>query len=226
MNLLALSSRSFAVFLACTSASNAASTVLTQNVQQLIPDGSSSGMISSVTTTGLVGNIVSVEVALHVAAASASEAFLGDLYVYLTNGTDIAILLNRPGRTTVSPWGYDDNQTLNVSFTNTATLDIHNYRHEAGVLQAPLSAPLTGVWLADGRNIDPASVLDTDTPDSRLNVFNGTSANKTWTLFAADLSTGAQHQLESWSLTITVVPEPSSLLLSFCGLGLLLRRRR
>jgi hypothetical protein len=213
--------------LACAPAVDAATTVLTDNSLMDIPDGSSSGLARVLPLSSTLETIDSLELTLQIAAKSGSEAFLGDLYVYLTNGTDIAVLLNRSGRTLTVPAGYADNQTLDVNFTNSALNDIHNYRFAAtGNASTPLSGPLTGTWLADGRMIDPANVLDTDAPSARLDVFNGGAAAQDWTLFVADLSGGAQHQLVSWSLTLETVPEPSSLLLSLCTLPLLLRRRR
>ncbi len=213
--------------LACATAANAATTILTDNALTDIPDGSSSGVARVLEIDGMGGTISLLEVSLQIAASPGDTAFLGDLYVYLSNGTDIAILLNRPGRTATAPSGYADDQSLNVTFTNSAAADIHNYRlTTSGSATTPLSGPLTGIWLADGRSTDPANVLDTDLPDSRLDAFNGGSANQQWTLFVADLSGGAQHRLMSWTLSVETVPEPSSLLLTLGALPLLFRRRR
>ena len=186
-----------------------------------------SGLARSFTVSEALETIAALEVNLQISATAGGDAFLGDLYVYLTNGTDLAVLLNRLGRSATSPAGYSDNQSMNVTFTNTAVEDIHSYRQSVtGSASNPLVATLGGIWLADGRSSDPATVLDTDTSSARLDVFSGSTANRDWSLYVADLSGGGTHQLVSWSVKITTVPEPSSLFLSGCVLPFLLRRRR
>ena len=59
-----------------------------------------------------------------------------------------------------------------------------------------------------------------------LSNFTGLNPNGTWTLFVADQSAGAQSTLQSWSMTITGVPEPSCALLLLTTSLLLARRRR
>jgi MYXO-CTERM domain-containing protein len=59
-----------------------------------------------------------------------------------------------------------------------------------------------------------------------LSNFIGLNPNGTWTLFVADQSAGETSTLQSWSMTITGVPEPSAALLGGLGVLLLLRRRR
>lgn len=227
MKTISHSASFLALALVCAPAVDAATTILTENSLMDIPDGSSSGLARVLSLSATLESVESLEVTLQIAAKSGSQAFLGDLYVYLTNGTDIAVLMNRAGRTSTAPAGYADDQTLNVTFTNSAASDIHTYRLAAtGSATTPLTGPLTGTWVADGRMVDPANVLDTDTRSAPLTVFNGGSADHDWTLFIADLSSGAQHQLVSWSVTVNSVPEPSSLLISLCMLPLLLRRRR
>lgn len=193
----------------------------------VIPDGDSSGVGRSlvVTTGGL--NLVGVEVELNVSAAAASSAYLGDLYFYLTNGTEAAILMNRAGRRAAELAGYSDNQSMGVTFSATALQDIHNYRIPVtGSNSTPLAAALTGIWAPDGRMVDPGSVLDTDARTAGLDIFAGDAADGTWSLFAADLSSGAVHQINGWTLHVDVVPEPSSFVLAIGGAALLLRRRR
>jgi hypothetical protein len=90
----------------------------------------------------------------------------------------------------------------------------------------PLSAPLTGFWAADGRAVDPGAVLDTDPRTAGLDIFAGDAADGTWSLFAADLSSGAAHQIDGWTLRLDVIPEPSSSVLAMGAAALLLRRRR
>jgi subtilisin-like proprotein convertase family protein len=194
-----------------------------------IPDGSSAGLARSLSITAPIDQfITSMEVTINISATSGGTAYLGDLYVYLTNGTNLTVLTNRAGSRTGTTFGYDDNQSMDVTFTSASGADFHNYRvATTGSNTTALTGPLTGVWGADGRVTDPASVLDTDPRPAQLSIFNGAAANGTWDLFAADLSSGATHQLNSWSLSLTTVPEPGStaILLAAFG-GTLLRRRR
>lgn len=210
------------------SAVQAATIIASDTTTHLIPDGSSSGLARQLVVDAPGESIVAIEVDLSVAAISTSVAFLGDLYFYLNHGSESVMLLNRAGRTTRSPNGYSDNQSINVTFSLSATNDIHNYRLVLNGSQAiPLTAALTGNWQADGRATDPASVLDTDTRTTNLDIFNGTAASGAWNLFAADMSTGAVHELTGWTLRLTTVPEPSStfLFVTASCVSLLYRRR-
>jgi len=197
------------------------------NTVSAIPDGSSSGLARSLVINAGSETIISVEVGLNLSATSGGTAFLGDLYVYVTNGTDVAVLANRPGRRAGFPAGYSDNQIVTVTFSPVAGSDFHDYRlTETGSHNTALSGPLTGLWQADGRFTDPATVLDTDARTNGLGVFTGDAATGTWSLFAADLSSGATHQINSWSLTITAIPEPGTTALAALALAGMARRRR
>ena len=191
-----------------------------------IPDGDSSGVVRSISVNAPGENILGVEVDIRISAAALHEPFLGDLYFYLSNGTSLSVLANRPGRRAGAPAGYSDNQPVNVTFS-TVGADFHNYRVTVGGSHtAPLIAPLTGTWQADGRAVDPALVLDTSARTAGLDLFTGQVATGTWRLFAADLSTGAVHVLESWTLRLTTIPEPGSAALFLAGTLLCLPRRR
>lgn len=193
-----------------------------------IPDGSSAGLARSlmISTGGEI--ITDVQVSVNISATAGGTAFLGDLYLYLSNGTNLAVLANRPGRRAGAAAGYSDDQSMDVTFSLAAPADFHNYRLTAtGSHTTSLSNPLAGIWEADGRATDPASVLDTDPRTAGLGVFTGALADGTWSLFSADLSSGATHQLNSWSISITTVPEPGSAAMLLGGsLLLALRRRR
>ena len=216
-----------ALFLGFVPAADAATVTFSNNTVASIPDGSSSGLASVINIAGNSESVVSAEVSLQIQAAPGEEAFIGDLYVYLSNGTDKAVLINRLGRTSTAPGGYGDNQSINVTFSSTGDPNIHNYRVAlGGTPSTPLTGPLTGTWLPDGRDIDPALVLDTDASTAGLDVFADAAVSGDWTLFVADLSTGAQHQIVSWTLTLETVPEPSTLLLGLGALPLMARRRR
>lgn len=197
------------------------------NVVNAIPDGSSSGLARSLTINAGGQAVTGVEVRLNISATSGGSAFLGDLYVYLTNGTSLAVLANRPGRRAGAAGGYGDDQSFNVLFSVLGTADFHDYRlNTTGSNLLALTGPLTGTWQPDGRPADPGSVLDTSPRNAGLGVFNGSIADGTWSLFAADLSSGATHQLNSWTLNITTIPEPATVTLAGAAALLGLRRRR
>ena len=108
---------------------------------------------------------------------------------------------------------------MSITIADSAAMDIHT--------AIPMSGgTVTGTYQPDGRNTDPLVVLDTDSRPAMLSSFTGLDASGSWTLFVADQSAGDQSTLESWSLTITGVPEPSSALLLITSSLLLARRRR
>lgn len=200
---------------------HAAVVIYSQTVGASIPDDTATGLFREIAVAEL-GVINSVEISLNVTAVSGSQAFLGDLYVYLRHESALSVLLNRPGRRPGESLGYDDNQPLAVTFQDTASANIHSYRLTLfGDERQPLSSPLTGVWQPDGRTTDPDSVLASDPSLAPLSVFGGLPSEGTWRLFAADLSSGAGHQLDSWSLKVdfTPVPEPRTwTMVAACGL--------
>ncbi|MDB4383948.1 hypothetical protein N9042_00450 [bacterium] len=206
----------------------AASISITSSPSIVVTDGSSSGITDAINVSGNPEAIESITVEFNLSAASGSSAFLGDLYVYLTNGTDLAVLVNRPGGTSSNQFGYSDNQSMMVLFSQLGLNDIHDYRTPVtGDPSTPLSSTLTGTWQPDSRNTDPSLVLDTDPRTADLSAFVGNPADGTYTLFVADMSSGNVHQLDSWTLNIETVPEVSSFLMVVLGsCGLLLRRCR
>lgn len=154
-----------------------------------------------------------MSVSLNLSVPAGQTGWAGDLYAYVQHGPDLAVLLNRPGRTSGTPFGYGDSQSFTMSFTDgAANGDIHAYRSVAtGSDTIALTGPLTGVGQADGRITDPLVVLGTDSRTALLGSFTGGSAAGDWTLFLADLSGGGRYQLDSWSLSVTAVPEPGAL---------------
>jgi subtilisin-like proprotein convertase family protein len=181
-------------------------------VNKPIPDNLVSGVsdIRSVATANTT--IGSISVSLNI---SGDPAFNGDLYVYLQHGTDLAVLLNRSGRTVGNSLGYSDNG-YNVTFNDTAVNgDIHNYRftlfgNQTTPVDVNYQNALTGTWAPDGRNVSPLTVLDSSTRDATLSAFNSSNPNGEWTLFLSDLSAGGTSTLNSWGLAITSVPEPAA----------------
>ncbi len=175
-------------------------------VEQMIPDGDLAGMSQSITINAPANvGVAGVTVTLNITGDS-----MGDLYGSLFHNGKLAVLLNRVGRTHSDSSGYLDSQ-LDVTFGDAGDMgDIHNYRliltGSANV--APIG-PVTGSWAPDGRNINPIHVLDTSPRNALLSNFIGTEANGTWTLFLADVDSGGQNRLNSWSLQIVPVPEPA-----------------
>jgi subtilisin-like proprotein convertase family protein len=209
----------------------AAVVLYSQSVNTTIPDDTSTGMARQISVSE-IGTVNRVEISLSISAAAGSSAFLGDLYIYLQHDTAISVLLNRPGRRTGESFGYDDNQGLSVTFNDTGSGDIHSYRTVLlGNDTTPLTGTLNGTWQPDGRTTDPSLVLASDGTSASLSLLNGLPSQGEWRLFVADLSGGAVHQLDSWSITLDVtnVPEPRAWTaisgLALLGFALVFRRK-
>lgn len=184
------------------------------NVSTAIPDNDDAGLTDSrnIAIPGM-DEIESITVNL-----TLSGGWNGDLYAYLVHGSGFSILLNRPGRSSASPDG-SATAGMNLTLDDAAASDIHT--------AIPMSGgSVSGTYQPDGRITDPLAVLDTDSRSAMLADFIGLDPNGSWTLFIADQSAGGQSTLQSWSMTITAVPEPSAALLGGLGTLLLLRRTR
>lgn len=189
-------------------------------VNQAIPDNDPNGLASSFTLSypGMT-TITDLDIRIDIAGA-----FNGDLLAYLTDGTNIAYLLNRVGRSATQPFGYA-NGGFNVTLDDSAPNgDIHNYQ----LISNPGTAPLTGTWAPDARASDPAVTLDTTARTSFLGTFSNANPNATWTLFISDNSPSGLSTLQGWGLTFVAVPEPSTwaLILGSSPLVFLWARRR
>lgn len=190
-------------------------------VGTLIPDGDPNGLANNQVLGGMVDSIYSVTVGLNI-----SGGFNGDLYAYLRLGDASSILLNRTGLGVANPNGYA-NTGFNVTFTPTATDNIHFYQDLTYTLNG--SGQLTDIWQPDGRAIDPGSapaLFDSTSPTALLNLFAGANPNGTWTLFVSDLSNGAQSGLNDWKLQVITVPEPPAWALLVPGAFWLIWRLR
>jgi subtilisin-like proprotein convertase family protein len=180
-----------------------------------IPDNNPNGYQNSIMLAQLPGTISDVNVTLNIAGG-----FNGDLYVWLSHGSNLAVLLNRVGVSSASSVGYPDagfgpdNQESQFTFDDQATQDVHFYQSVNYTLNS--NGQLTGTWQPDGRIIDPyspAASFDSAPRSNLLDVFNGADPNGQWTLFVADLSPGGISTLTGWGLEIETVPEPSLTLL-------------
>lgn len=177
-----------------------------------LPDGSASGVVDSRNVTSAITYIESVTVSLNL-----TSEWNGDLYVYLVHNDGLSVLLNRVGRTAGNSFGYGDSG-MDVTFADgSANGDIHEYRM---TLTPGAGDQLTGTWDPDGRLIDPAFSLDTVASTAGLGVFTGGNANGEWTLFLADMHGGGMTQLQSWGMTITGIPEPTTWSLLVAGFGM------
>jgi hypothetical protein len=177
-----------------------------QTVGQTIPEFPTTGLgvYSTISLTGQTDLVGTLRVFLEV-----SGDYNGDLYFFLTHDSQMAVLLNRVGRTAGNPLGYGD-AGLNVTFEDLAAGgEIHRYRQLlSGSDTQALSGPLTGTWAPDGRPVSPGVVTEASSRTAGLSVFGGGSADGDWTLFATDYETGGTHRLERWGLEFIPVPEP------------------
>jgi subtilisin-like proprotein convertase family protein len=200
-----------------------------------IPDNSAVGTVQSLYVDGLTGVVKTLQVQLNIQSHPGGLMYNGDLYLTLLHNGTSTVLLNRVGRRDGFSAGYPDGG-FNITLSDSAAADIHSYRVTLnGNDFTPISlgetpGALTGTWQPDGRAVDPESVLTTSLRTTSLSLFSGASPNGTWSLFLSDLSPGASADLVSWSLSITVVPEPRDVALltgaSLLALGLWRRARR
>lgn len=201
------------------------------NANLAIPEDNPYGVQNSQIITGVPGSIMNIQLSLDIAGTTGAGAYNGDFYAELVNSQGgFAVLLNRVGMSSVNQWGYSDNG-FDVTFSDAAAYDIHFYQNFSYDLNA--SGQLTGTWQPDGEAINPLSdpsAFDNALEDqtAMLSSFDGDSPNDTWTLYLADLSAGSPAQVVSWSLEMTIVPEPKET--SFIAVGFLilsgwLRRR-
>ena len=187
----------------------------TWNVATTIPDNNDIGL-SDTRTVSLIELDEIIALTLEV---NLTGGWNGDLYAHLVHDSGFSVLLNRPGRSVSTPEG-SPTGAMSVVFDDAAAVDIHT-----GI---PLSGgSVSGSWQPDARTADPLLVLDSSPRSAYLSGFNGLNPNGSWTLFVADQSSGFTSTLQSWSLTITAVPEPTSaLLMLLAGSGIMRRHRR
>jgi len=185
----------------------------TWNVSTVIPDNDDTGYSNSqvLEDTG-ISSIQSVTVNL-----TFTGGWNGDLFAYLVHDSGYAVLLNRVGRDGSQDDGAGSSG-MTVDLSDLAAADIHTAIPMTG-------GAVTGTFQPSGRETDPFLTLDTDPRSAMLSSFSGGNADGTWTLFVADQSGGGTSTLQSWSMTITGVPEPSSLALGVPAMMLLVFSR-
>ncbi|MCI0537664.1 MAG: PEP-CTERM sorting domain-containing protein [Verrucomicrobiales bacterium] len=209
----------------------AADAQLTYNfggINAAIPDGDPTGLVNVQEISDAPGmNITDLDVTLNISGTGLG-GFNGDLYATLQHDSGYSVLLNRAGARTGVGYGYGDSG-LGVTFDDAATGDMHVYRQVLnGSHTTPLGGSLTGTWKPDARTVDPNGVLESSSQTATLASFNSVPVNGTWTLFVADLSSGATHQLDSWGMQIAAVPEPHAygIVAGISLFGLALWRRK
>jgi hypothetical protein len=194
----------------CIATAQTAVTNVFENINKVIPNGQATGVSGTENLTfagpGMV-SIADVQVALTIA-----KGYNGDFYGYLVHDSGFSVLPNRVGRSGGNLFGYSD-AGMDVTLSASGN-DIHKYQSSSPDIE---NGQLTGTRASDGRDIDPESVLDTDSQTSLLGSFNGTNQNGAWTLFLADLDFGQEGTLVKWGVIVTAVPEPSTWML--IGLG-------
>jgi len=132
--------------------------------------------------------------------------FNGDMCAYLRHSDGLVILLNRVGRTVTNNYGYGDSG-FDVTFQTGATNgDIHVYQN---VITPVIGSPLTGIWQPDGREVDPTNVTDLSERSTSLTNFNGLNGTGEWTLYLADVESGATNMLTQWSLVLSGAASPT-----------------
>ena len=194
------------------------------NIGVPIPDGSSSGYVNIGNISGHSGSVQSLSVSLDLSGVGFG-GFNGDMYVLLSHNGQSAVLVNRPGKDSSNPFGYDDNG-MHVTFSDhAANGDFHLYQSIVGAV----GGSVTGTWAPDGRRTDPAVVTSSSPRTGFLENFNGTSVNGAWNLYLVDISGGGQLRLDSWALHFAQVPEPtktaSSVAFGLFAIALLKRSR-
>jgi subtilisin-like proprotein convertase family protein len=201
-----------ALILAAPCTAGAVTTVHSFSANSLVPDYSLAGLADTRQVVTQVTSITGLQVEVEM-----SGGWNGDVYAYLSHSSGFCVLLNRPGRSVAAPDG-SASSGFSITFDDAAAADIHTAIPGAGFA--------SGLFQPDARNTDPLSALNTSPRSAFLNSFAGLDGNGGWTLFVADVATGEQSTLTGWTLTITGVPEPSTLLLSAAAGGMLCLRRK
>jgi subtilisin-like proprotein convertase family protein len=193
------------LFLALVAGTCGAATISeTFTVGTSVPDNSNIGLADyrTISAPGMTA-IESLSVTLNI-----TGGWNGDLYAQLVHDSGFVVLLNRPGRSTGNSDGAGS-VGMFITLVDDATQDVHTDLAAVGMA--------TGTFQPDARTEDPLLVTDTSFRSAFLSSFTGLDPNGTWALFFADQSPGAVSTLDSWTLAITAIPEPSQALLALVG---------
>jgi hypothetical protein len=155
-----------------------------------------------------------------------NHTFVGDWVMTLThpNGTTSMDIMSRPGRGSASTFGFGSDYVANnmYSFSDAgATLfDV-----------APPATILSGDYRPSSNPNPPATnaLAYVYTPTSFNSTFGGLDSNGLWTLTITDWAGGDVGGLTDFTLTVTVVPEPTSFILVGSvvgGIGWMKRRKK
>ena len=184
-----------------------ASFVFTQTGSWDIPDNNASGRALTISVGQPLLPLQEVQVNLRL-----SGGFNGDLYALLVHDNSFAVLLNRVGRVAGNDYGSPDGG-FNVKLVGSSAFqDVHF------AAATPPGAVLTGTYQADGREVSPdldlsAYIADPNFAQKTTSLYDfagqGKEASGDWQLYLADLSPGGISTLDSWSIELTTVPEPS-----------------
>jgi subtilisin-like proprotein convertase family protein len=182
-----------------------------------IPDGDLSGLVQSITPATGIGNLDTITVTLET-----TGGWNGDLYAYLWHGGEISILVNRTGRTAGNGAG-SATSGMFLQLDDAAVTDVHSAPGGFG-------SSMTGTFQPSARNVHPLTALDSSPRVAGLGVFTGDSASGEWRLYIADVASGDEANLTSWSIHLTgeesvSVPEPATALLGALTAFLTVTRR-
>ena len=157
------------------------------SLSQVIPDNTAAGVAYSINfgTSGL--NISDISVTLNL-----SGGYNGDIYAYLSHGSQSVVLLNQIT-------GAANSSGFNITLVEGTGSSIQTAAGMAG-------QTLTGTYTAN----------------QNLVSFNNTDPNGSWTIFFADLNPGDTSTLNGFSISMTAVPEPITWALGIFGAGALL----
>ena len=151
----------------------------------VIPDDSESGIGYSLNFGASGLNISDISVAFTMSGGDD-----GDIYAYLSHGSEIALLVNQIAGAATSS-GFD------VTLTTGTGVAVNTPIGTAG-------HPLTGIYRADNSG-------------NGLTTFQNTDPNGAWTLFFADVGPGDAPTLNNFSVSLTAVPEPVNVALGILG---------
>lgn len=181
-------------------------------------NGSLASMTSSSINVPSIGADTITNVTVTVGMA---HTWVGDLTIKLQSpGGGLVTLLNRPGLVTT-----DDGAGCCGDSSNLVSNIVMTYDDSAATSAELLGANFPGTNDVITTPTSYAPAADGALPAGNLSALDGQNATGLWRLYLGDSAGGDLGSLDSWSITITSVPEPTSLALIALG-GLMALRRR